>query len=278
MTGVQTCALPILPTNSVNLSGSGTDADGTIAGYVWTKISGPSFYTIANNLKSSTTVSNLVQGVYVFELKVTDNNGASDMDTIRVTVNAEVKINIPPVANAGNDKTIVLPVNTVLINGSGTDVDGTITGYTWKQISGPIFSGLVSPNSAITWTNTLVAGTYEFELTVTDDMGATGKDTVFVAVDVPRLNVSIQSNSIKIYPNPVIDIATLEINTIDANSKFLVVISNIQGQSVYKNEYTTIQNYIKAKIDMFNLVKGIYTATIYFSNKEKQTLKFVKLN
>ena len=113
-----------LPTNSINLSGSGTDPDGTIVSYEWTKISGPAAGTITNATSATTTVTGLVQGVYQFELKVTDNNGATGKDTIQVTVNAAA--NIPPTANAGTDQTITLPTNTVSLNGSGTDPDGTI--------------------------------------------------------------------------------------------------------------------------------------------------------
>ena len=43
---------------------------------------------------------------------------------MQVTVNAA--LNIPPVANAGVDQIITLPTNTVSLNGSGTDADGTI--------------------------------------------------------------------------------------------------------------------------------------------------------
>jgi hypothetical protein len=76
-----------LPTIIATLNGKGTDADGTIASYTWTKISGPSLGTITNLLSAVTTVTALVQGVYLFQLKVTDNAGASDMDTVKVTVN-----------------------------------------------------------------------------------------------------------------------------------------------------------------------------------------------
>ena len=43
---------------------------------------------------------------------------------MQVTVNAAA--NIPPVADAGVDQTITLPVNSVILSGSGSDVDGTI--------------------------------------------------------------------------------------------------------------------------------------------------------
>jgi hypothetical protein len=96
-----------LPTNIVSLSGSGADADGTISTYKWTKISGPSSYNIAKSSFAVTDVTGLTEGVYKFELKVTDNNGATATSTVQVTVNAAV--NIPPTANAGANKTNKVP-------------------------------------------------------------------------------------------------------------------------------------------------------------------------
>ena len=78
-----------------------------------------------------------MQGVYNFELRVTDNNGATGKDTMQVSVNAAAVINLPPVANAGVGQTITLPTNSVTLSGSGTDADGTIVGYVWTKISGP---------------------------------------------------------------------------------------------------------------------------------------------
>lgn len=82
-----------LPTNSVTLSGSGTDSDGTITGYSWTKISGGS-YTISNSGIANPVLTNLLQGTYVFQLQVTDNNGATGTDTVQITVNGAVNTGI----------------------------------------------------------------------------------------------------------------------------------------------------------------------------------------
>src|SRR6185312_4125938 len=65
-----------LPTNTVTLSGSGTDSDGTIASYQWTKVSGPSSFTISNSSSATTSVKGLIAGNYVLKLTVTDNQGA----------------------------------------------------------------------------------------------------------------------------------------------------------------------------------------------------------
>lgn len=77
-----------LPTNTANLDGAGsTDPDNNIANYSWTKISGPSSFTIANTNGIQTQVINLTQGNYQFELKVTDAGGLFSKDTMQVTVN-----------------------------------------------------------------------------------------------------------------------------------------------------------------------------------------------
>src|SRR6476661_4575316 len=122
-----------LPTNSVSLSGSGTDPDGTIASYSWSKVSGGAA-TINSPGSASTTISGLTQGSYIFRLTVTDNAGATGFDDVAVTVNAAP--NQSPTANAGTDKTITLPTNSVSLTGSGSDPDGSITAYAWTKVSG----------------------------------------------------------------------------------------------------------------------------------------------
>ncbi len=78
-----------LPTNSVALNGScSTDPDNNIIAYQWTKIAGPSSFSITNANSVQTQVSTLIEGVYQFELKLTDADGLIDRDTLRVIVNA----------------------------------------------------------------------------------------------------------------------------------------------------------------------------------------------
>ena len=135
---------------------------------------------------------------------------------------------------------------------------------------------IVSSDSAVTLLNELVGGTYQLELTVTDNLGAIGKDTVTIVVAEPRLNLT-QNNALKIYPNPVVDITTVEINMAQVNSKLGIVITNMQGKIVYREEITPGQNQILEKINMSTLAKGTYAITVYFDNNEKQTKKIIKL-
>ena len=60
-----------------------TDPDGVIVLYKWTKIGGPASYTIMDSLSMQTIISNLVQGIYSFELTVTDNDGLTAKDTVQ---------------------------------------------------------------------------------------------------------------------------------------------------------------------------------------------------
>jgi ribosomal protein L14 len=173
-----------LPTNSVILSGSGTDVDGSIVSYSWLMISGPAQFTIVNPVNAQTAVNNLIEGFYQFQLQVTDNSGATARDTVFVTVNpvGPPPPNQPPVANAGNDITVTLPINSVVLAGSGTDIDGSVVSYSWRKITGPAQFSILSPSFAQTIVNNLTEGVYSFELKVTDNNGATDTDTVWVTV------------------------------------------------------------------------------------------------
>ena len=173
-----------LPVNAVSLNGSASgDPDGTITNYSWSKIGGPAQFTMTNAVNVTTNISGLAQGVYSFRLAVTDNAGATAGDTVNVTVNAASVNNQPPVANAGTDVVIAMPINTTMLNGSASaDADGTITGYTWSKISGPSQYAIANTGMMTTNVSNLVQGTYLFRLAVSDNGGAVAADTIAVNV------------------------------------------------------------------------------------------------
>jgi K319L-like, PKD domain/Beta-propeller repeat len=94
--------------------------------------------------------------------------------------------NQPPVANAGPDQQVASRSVVHLDGGESTDPDGTIAGYSWHQTSGPARK-LHNANTAMaTFIAPLVARGSSvdlvFELTVTDNAGATAADSVTVTV------------------------------------------------------------------------------------------------
>ena len=168
-----------LSSNTITLSGSGSDGDGTITGYSWVKISGPAA-TLTNIATSNLSVSNYTSGTYIFKFTVTDNNGNTDTDYVKVTVS---DVSSAPVANAGANKLIKLPTTSATIAGSATD-NGTITAYRWTKISGAACT-MSNTTSASLKISALTSGQYVFRLTVTDNDGQTASDDVTVNVDAP---------------------------------------------------------------------------------------------
>ncbi|HEY4205853.1 MAG TPA: carbohydrate-binding protein, partial [Puia sp.] len=60
-----------------------------------------------------------------------------------------------------------------------------ITAYKWTQTSGPSTAALATPTQTQTTASGLLAGTYIFQLTVTDKAGATASDKMNVVVNPP---------------------------------------------------------------------------------------------
>ena len=91
--------------------------------------------------------------------------------------------NKPPTAIGGADQNIILPIASVLLDGRfSDDPDGKITGWQWSKLSGPASYRFDDASFAITWVSDLTAGIYQFELKVTDNAGAIGRDTVQITV------------------------------------------------------------------------------------------------
>ncbi|MDB2607172.1 Ig-like domain-containing protein, partial [Zobellia sp.] len=111
-----------LPENLVTLDGTATDSDGTIASYSWTEETGD-LTIIANPLASNTTVTGFSEGVYEFRLTVVDDDGASNYDTVLVTVNAAPLTSFDSLTGlytAPPGSTVVINMDTVDYEHSGT--------------------------------------------------------------------------------------------------------------------------------------------------------------
>jgi hypothetical protein len=222
-----------LPVNNTTLNGSASsDPDGKIVTYLWTKLSGPAQFTIASPASSTTALTSLVAGTYVFRLKVTDDKGATHEDDVTVTVNELVTTpNQSPVANAGSDVVVSLPVNATILNGAASrDPDGSIALYTWTKISGPSQYGLSNPNAISPVLSNLVEGVYVFRLEVKDDKGATATDEVTVMVKAAPAE-GTSSLGLTVAPNPSTSYFTLNI-TSKTNYPVTISIYNSQGNLV----------------------------------------------
>ncbi len=233
-----------LPTNTVSLSGTATDATGTITTYAWIEISGPNNATISNADKINATAKNLIAGIYVFQLTVTDNNNLSASATVNVTVNQL------PVVDAGSDQTITLPTNTASLAGTASDATGNITTYAWIEISGPNNANISNADMIDATTNNLIAGTYVFQLTVTDDNNLSASSTVNITVNQP-LAVNAGSDQTIVLPT---NFASLSGSATDATGN----ISNYSWSEVSGPSNINTQDLSTNDITVNNLVAGQY--------------------
>jgi hypothetical protein len=71
--------------DTINLKGSATDPDGTVVGYSWTQISGPTSSKILYQGSAATKVTSVTAGAYVFQLMATDDKGATGVKTVTIT-------------------------------------------------------------------------------------------------------------------------------------------------------------------------------------------------
>jgi hypothetical protein len=98
-----------------------------------------------------------------------------------------------PIANAGANATIILPINETILNGSQSKVFVASKKYLWNKISGPDSYSISDPNAEITSVASLIEGTYTFRLIVTDGKNRMATDDVSIFV----------KNEIIIEPPPV---------------------------------------------------------------------------
>lgn len=88
-----------------------------------------------------------------------------------------------PEAKAGADQMILLPRDSILLDGSGSLArSGGTLSYHWTKVDGPPSFLIVTPHQAKTMIRNLLEGTYTFSLLVTDRGGRTARSSVRITV------------------------------------------------------------------------------------------------
>ena len=198
----------VLSGATVTLDGSGSSDNGSIRSYswgrgggtseIWNILEGPdnvkTVYVTGEEATTSFTADILAADAsdvtHVFYLIVEDDQGEqSYVDSVTITVTT----NLAPVADAGEDRTVVSGA-TVTLDGSGSlDQDGTIDTWAWTRSDGTggtgdtvVLTGADTAEPTFT-ADTLVSGASDvihvFSLIVTDNGGkASVADTVTITV------------------------------------------------------------------------------------------------
>jgi dyslexia-associated protein KIAA0319-like protein len=171
-----------LPHNNITLNGTLSTDDHQIVSYEWTKDASDEAKAVdmQNTHTPYLSLSHLEEGIYTFELKVTDAKGQNSTSKVHVFVKPPT--NLPPNARAGNNSTISLPLTWITLNANESTDDIKITQYQWKQVQGPSNSVIVNANDSIANATSLTLGDYIFEVTVVDENNNNATDRVKITV------------------------------------------------------------------------------------------------
>lgn len=173
-----------ITTGSTILIGSVTPSRGKnftydITDYQWRQLTGPSC-TIESPGSAVTKITGMTTGVYSFVLQTTDIQTGTMADTVQVTV---LVINKPPAVEIYCNKVVI--DSSLILNGKVSDPDGKIMTVSWEKISGPAGSEIKSYPHLPLYAIEVVfrePGEYVYQLTATDDKGASSQALVTLIV------------------------------------------------------------------------------------------------
>jgi hypothetical protein len=117
----------------------------------------------------------------VWDSMYSTNGVDSNINIYRWLVMSPSRVTSMPVADAGTPQTIS-STSTMLNAQASYSPNGSITVFNWQQVSGPAATIQNASSSTPIISNMSPGSSYEFKLTVTDNIGASGSDSTFVTV------------------------------------------------------------------------------------------------
>jgi hypothetical protein len=244
-------------------------------------------------------------GAYIFKLIVIDNNGKSSNGSMTVTVDPQVA-KVPPTVSAGANQTVTLPTSSATLKGSATGHNGAVVNsYFWVFVSGPSWVKFGSEWAPTTTVSGLVAGTYVFELSASDNNDATSTSTMQLVVkpkpavagastaggsaggtaetsdaaavtDPAALDSIDRAGGLVIFPNPVHDLLNLRLAD-KATGKLLIRIIDGNGRLMQASTLEKNGANVESAIDVSKLNKGVYVIELMTESGGITTRRFVKL-
>ncbi|XP_021367738.1 dyslexia-associated protein KIAA0319-like protein isoform X2 [Mizuhopecten yessoensis] len=256
-----------LPQNTVKLCGNMSTDDKGIVSYEWIKSADDKLTADMSGVRSTClTLSNLQEGDYAFTLKVTDTAQQTSSAEVHVFVKAEV--NKPPVAVTGFRKTVNLPLEYIVLDGSKSSDDKAITNYQWMMINGPPDVTLEDSTKAIAKvTGNIATGQYHFTLTVADkeELHSTAQLFIIVEENINEAPVAkAGKDQVVTLPHSLVEIdgsrsqddKSIKDYTWTRNSKSLAAGDVLNGSDH------------QAVLQLTNLVAGRYIFTLKVTDEE----------
>jgi PKD repeat protein len=173
----------IMVGEEVSFTGTGTDTDGWITLFEW-DFNSDGVYDWSSDVDGNTAHTFNTQGIYDVELKVTDNDQATDTDIITITVDAPGnKYPVAQILEPKNSDSFEID-QLVSCDGTGSsDPEGVNLTYSWSFGDGTTGYG---PTTTHSYSN---EGSYTIKLRVSDgELDAEDKVTITVHEPAPQNN------------------------------------------------------------------------------------------
>ena len=232
----------------VTLDGTGSyDVDGDIPTFEWTITEMPVGSTAILNDSSLSTPSFTpdIYGVYRVQLIVRDHWVASDPVMIEVSF-----LNLPPVANAGSDGSVMVNETFTLDGSKSSDPNNDQLTYTWSLISSPkdSLATILNPFAAYTSITPDLLGEYRVQLAVSDGVLSNSIIiTILAASGTQAVVGEIQTLQGTINTIPEVDLKNRNMGK-TLNSKLSAVIADIEAGN-YQMALDKLQNDLLPKTD-----------------------------
>ncbi|MBT5529039.1 MAG: PKD domain-containing protein [Cytophagia bacterium] len=175
---------------------------------------------------------------------------ASSDQQCRDTIIDQVTIKPSPSVYLGKDVFTTLNVSFNL------DAGPNYTSYVWHDGPG---SRIYTVN-----TNSLGLGDHLLYVTITDSFGCDNSDSVWVFVWPVSIEEETQI-SYNLYPNPARAFFTIEFDQL-YDTKVDIIVEDMQGRVVYKNEFNPMLTQSKLRIDLHE-AKGVYFVKMVVGNR-----------
>ena len=257
--------------NSTILNGNSISTNGNSVKYFWSKISGPNTGTIESSNLKITLLNNLSDGVYKYELLVTDNNGAIGKDTVQIIVDEKAII-----TNEIEEINIFSIINNINLKRYGEVSNGTIITLKLKIFNNLNGKLLWLPNLNESKVDKLFQGVYNLAFTGIAENKKNLKGILRISKSDLNVPKTIDTK-LEIFPNPIRNWATFKINDIGLNSKLHISILDIKGILYKQLEFEHIEKNTIFRVDMSNLNNGNYIINVLLGNGQLFSTKVLKL-
>ena len=164
-----------IPATTTQLNGNqSTIPNPTSTAYQWMQIFGPTTVNFADNQSLTTAISNLEQGIYKFELSLTESNSTAKDDVYVNVQNGDNSLPTVSITSPDDGDTFVSG-GTIDISATASDFDGTISKVEFFNGSTKLGEDTSQPY-VFSWNNPAV-GTYSITAKATDNDGDTATTT-----------------------------------------------------------------------------------------------------